>query len=47
MKTQLIAAKSARQARKLAPWAAKLLQVQEGYMAFESWQDYVTWRNQR
>lgn len=47
MKTQLITAKSTAEARKLAPWAAKVTKVEGGYMAFESVADYRTWKNQK
>jgi hypothetical protein len=29
------------------PWAAKIVKVDGGYMAFESLDDYQTWKNQR
>lgn len=31
----------------LAPWASKIVRVCGGYMAFESWTDYETWKNQK
>ena len=34
-------------AKKAAPWAAKIVKVSGGYMAFESTSDYETWKNQR
>lgn len=34
-------------ARKLAPWAAVIATVDGGYMAFESREDWLTWRRQR
>ena len=33
--------------QKLAPWAAKIIKVDGGYMAFESLDDYKTWKNQK
>lgn len=42
----LVGCKSARQARKLAPWAAVVRLVCGGYMAFESVADAKTWRGQ-
>lgn len=30
-----------------APWAASIIRVQGGYMAFESVKDAQTWRNQK
>jgi len=47
MKKEMITASSAKQARKLAPWAAKIVKVEGGYMAFESVSDYQTWRKQK
>lgn len=34
-------------AQKAAPWAVKIVKVDGGYIAFESIQDYATWRKQR
>ncbi len=34
------------QARDTAPWAAKIVKVDGGYMAFESIDDYNTWKRQ-
>ena len=47
MRVQTIDAKTAKQARQQAPWAAKIVKVDGGYKAFESLQDYKTWKNQR
>lgn len=47
MRKQLIEAKTAAQARKLAPWAAKVVKVGGGYMAFESVEDYRVWKKQK
>ena len=33
-------------ARDLAPWAAVVIEVEGGYMAFESTTDYETWASQ-
>jgi hypothetical protein len=33
-------------ARKLMPWAAVIVQVDNGYTGFESMADYQTWRAQ-
>lgn len=35
------------EAIKAAMWASKIVKVEGGYMAFESWDDYNTWKNQR
>ncbi len=29
------------------PWAYKIIEVDGGYMAFESWDSYQTWKNQK
>jgi hypothetical protein len=47
MRTALVQANTARQARKLAPWAARVAKVCGGYKCFESVQDWATWKNQR
>lgn len=47
MQTQFIQAKTAAEARKLAPWAAKVVKAEGGYMAFESITDYKTWKAQK
>ncbi len=47
MKKELIIASSAKSARKLAPWAAKVIKVEGGYMAFESVNDAKIWKNQK
>lgn len=47
MKTETITAKSAAEARKIAPWAAKIVKVEGGYMAFESVAAYRTWKGQK
>lgn len=35
------------QAKRLMPWASKIVKVDGGYMGFESIDDYETWRNQK
>lgn len=47
MRIEHINAKTAAQARKLAPWAAKTVKVSGGYRAFESIADYMTWKAQK
>lgn len=47
MQTRFIPATTAAQARKLAPWAAKVVKVDGGYMAFESLSDYAPWKAQK
>lgn len=46
-KTFLGGCKSAKTARKLAPWACRVIKVCGGYMAFESNDDAYTWVQQR
>lgn len=38
---------SRRTAAKLCPWAAKIVKVEGGFIAFESVADYATWRRQK
>lgn len=50
MKKQMITeaeAKNRKQVDKLCPWASKIVKVDGGWMAFESWDDYRTWKNQK
>jgi hypothetical protein len=47
MRKELIEARTAAAARKLAPWAASVAKVEGGYLAFESLQDFATWKGQR
>ena len=47
MRQQYIRAENIEQARDMAPWAAEIVEVEGGYMAFESVADYETWRRQK
>lgn len=47
MRKEFIQATTRRQAVKLAPWAADLIKVDGGYMAFESVGDAETFRGQK
>jgi len=47
MRKELIVCKTRKTAVKRAPWACKVVKVEGGYMAFESWDDYNTWKNQK
>ena len=47
MKIESINAATSKQARLLAPWAAKVAKINGGYLAFESVADYQTWRKQK
>ncbi len=33
--------------KETAAWAAKIVKVEGGYMAFESIDDFTTWKNQK
>lgn len=44
---QSIEATTATQARKIAPWADKIVKVEGGYLAFETINEYKTWKNQK
>lgn len=46
MKQQLIEG-TRKEAEKKAPWAAKIVKVEGGYMAFESINDYKVWIKQK
>lgn len=35
------------QAKKLAPWASRVATTSDGWIAFESIQDYQTWKKQK
>lgn len=47
MASRFIHANSKREAYDMAPDAAKLIKVCGGYMAFDSIEDYETWRRQK
>jgi len=47
MRQQLIEVKTRKEAEQEAPWAAKIVKVEGGYLAFESMTDYETWKNQK
>lgn len=47
MRIEHINAKTAAQARAAAPWAAKVVKVYGGYLAFESVADYEIWKRQK
>lgn len=46
MRTQLIEVDTLEEARDVAPWASKIIEVEGGYLAFESLADYETWCKQ-
>lgn len=45
--TKLIECKSRKTAWRRAPWAAKIVKVEGGFMAFEFVSDWQIWRNQK
>ena len=47
MKAEFIAAKTAEQAYWQAPWACKLVKVEGGYFAFESYSDWLVFKAQK
>ena len=47
MRSQFIECKTRAIAARQCPWAAKIVKVEGGYRAFESIQDYNTWKNQK
>lgn len=46
MRTQFIPCETLADAQDSAPWAAEIIEVEGGFMAFESPDDAATWRNQ-
>lgn len=47
MRRQIIDCRSYATARRRCPWASVIAKVIGGYIAFESVEDYYTWRGQR
>jgi len=47
MRSQFIDAKSVEEAWEWAPWAAVIVNVEGGFMAFESEEDHEVWSNQK
>lgn len=47
MRTEFIEAKDEREVEQLAPWAAVAIEVEGGWMAFESVADAVVWEGQK
>ncbi len=47
MRTELIECKTRKTAERRAPWAAIIIKVEGGYMAFESREAHTTWLNQK
>ena len=46
MRIETVECKTRQAAKRRCPWAAKIVKVEGGYMAFESITDYQMWRNQ-
>lgn len=47
MRKEFIEVETLDQAAEEAPWAAEIIEVEGGYMAFESPDDAETWLNQQ
>jgi len=47
MKIMMIESKTRKSAMKRAPWAAKVVKVSGGWLAFESITDYTVWKKQK
>ena len=47
MRTEFLAVNTKKAAQKLAPWAELVVKVTGGYRAFESQEDYKTFKNQK
>jgi len=47
MKEFLEGCKTAKEAKEKASWAAHVVKVDGGYMAFEFMSDYFIWKNQK
>jgi hypothetical protein len=46
MRQEFLEVDTMQKAQSLAPWAAMIVAVEGGYMAFESITDYETWMGQ-
>lgn len=47
MRQKFIQTNKKTDAIKECPWACKVIKVQDGYMCFESPDDYKIWKNQK
>ena len=47
MRKEFIECKARGTAKRQAPWAAKIVKVEGGYMAFESIDDFEVWKRQK
>jgi len=47
MRKEFIEAKTRKEAIAQAPWAANITKVEGGWQAFESYEEYRIWKNQK
>ena len=47
MRKEFIEVATRIEAEKYAPWAGKIAEAEGGYWAFESYEDYRIWKNQK
>ena len=47
MLSKFVECKSKAVAYKKCPWASVIIRVTGGYMCFESYSDYMVWKNQK
>lgn len=47
MRTLFVESKCKKTALKQAPWASIIIKVQDGFMCFESYDDYFNFKNQK
>jgi hypothetical protein len=47
MRKEMVECKSRETAKRRCPWAAKVVKVEGGYVAFESADDWRIWKNQK
>lgn len=47
MRKQAVYCKSYATAQRRCSWAVKIVKISDGYIAFESIDDYKTWKNQK
>lgn len=47
MRTRFIECETEEQAKNECPWSSVIAEVVDGYMCFESWDDYNIWENQK
>lgn len=47
MRTEFVEVETITEAEAACPWAAKIVEVEGGFRAFESIADFETWENQQ